>query len=154
MEPLRSVTERLAVKAVARLPHAPTEFARNGHGVLYFMWQSPCSEIGALWVSVQPTEVTLSCKISHTHFSAVRYHGESPTRLKLKRRIVRDGFREVSRFLNGKVAVTVSYDGQGNVHSYGWCDRSQLPSSMESLHRIFGENMSERAWSWSGEINA
>lgn len=153
MEPLRSVTERFAAKAVSGLSRAPTESARNNSGVLYFKWQSPCPEIEALWVSIQPAEVTLSCKISHTHFSATRYHSGSLTRLRLKRRIVRDAFREVSRFLDGEIAVTISYDGQGKVHSYGWGDRSQLPFSVESLRRVFGVEMSERAWNWNGEIN-
>ncbi|WP_139237346.1 hypothetical protein [Polaromonas sp. YR568] len=153
MEPLRSITERLAAKAVSRLSRMPTEFGRSNYGVLYFKWQSPCPEIDALWVSVQPTEVTLSCRISHTHFSATRYHHESLTRLKLKRRIVHDGFREVSRFLDGEVAATISYDAQGKVHSYGWCDKSQLHSSMEYLRKVFGADMSERAWNWDGEVN-
>jgi hypothetical protein len=153
VEPVRVLHERLAVNAVAALPQPPTEVGRSSNGVLYFKWESPCPDIEALWVSISSREVTLSCRISHTHFSVTSYRPRLTWR-KLKYRIVQDGFNEAARFLDGEVATTISYDGEGKPHSYGWAERKRLAESLEYLREVFGPEMTQRAWDWNGEVNA
>lgn len=153
MEPFRLLHERLAANAVDALPQPPTEIGRSSYGVLYFKWESPCPDIEALWVSITSREVTLSCRISHTHFSVTHYRRRLTWR-KLKYRIVRDGFNEAARFLAGEIAATISYNGEGKPHSYGWSEGSRLAESVEHLRKVFGPEMKQRAWVWNGEVNA
>ncbi len=152
MESFQLLHERLAANAVADLSQPPTEIGRSSYGVLYFKWGSPCPDIEALWVSITAREVTLSCKISHTHFSVTHYR-RGLTWRKLKYRIVRDGFNEAARFLSGEIAATITYNGDGKPHSYGWSERSRLAESLEYLRNVFGPEMTQRGWIWNGEVN-
>jgi hypothetical protein len=56
--------------------------------------------------------------------------------------------------LAGEVAATISYDGEGKPHSYGWAESSRLAESLEYLRKVFGSEMTQRAWCWNGEVNA
>lgn len=139
--------------AISKLPLHEAEIDRNSYGVLYFKWVSPCQELEALWVSVASSEIVLSCAIAHTHIARTSYSfKEKITNLKTKRRIVRDGIRNVSQFLDSKIAATITFDEHGKKHCSGWCQREQLASSLEYTRKVFGNGMTERAWVWSGEV--
>jgi hypothetical protein len=148
------LTERLFLHAAtSKLPLHQAEMHRNSYGVLYFKWVSPCPELEALWVSVTPSEIILSCAIAHSHISRENYFGlEKVTNRENKRRIVRDGIKQTSRFLDGQTAATITYDEHGNKHSSGWCPTAQLASSLDYTREIFGSGMTEKAWIWSGEV--
>jgi hypothetical protein len=145
--------ERMFLRAARELPAVPSEVARSSYGVLYLKWACPCPEIEALWVSVQPTEITLSCKVTHTHFSRTRYLKDRLTSLALKRRIVRDAIREAALFLCGQVSVTISYTDTGAKQSSGWCKMEQLSSSLAYSRKVFGSGITQQAWSWNGPVN-
>jgi hypothetical protein len=151
------LTERQFIhRAYAQLPLAGVKVERNSYGVLYFQWISPCPEIAALWVSVTPKEVVLSCAISHRHISMQHYslrRSKKMPNIVAKRRTVRDAIREVALFLNSKIAATITYDETGAKHSSGWCPKDQLTSSFEYTKKVFGPEMTQRAWVWSGEVN-
>lgn len=147
------LTERLFLhSAMSKLPLQEAEIGRNQYGVLYLKWISPCEELEALWVSVTSSEIVLSCAIAHSHITRVDYLRERLTKLKAKRRIVRDGIKKVSRFLDSQTAATITYDEHGKEHSFGWCSREDLASSLEYTREVFGEGMTKRAWVWSGEV--
>ena len=152
MEIAKNFTERLFLSASRALPIPAAEVARNAHGILYLKWHCPCQEIGALWVSLKPTEITLSCNVAHTHFSSSRYLKLKLTTLQLKRRIVRAAAREVALFLSGKISVTISYTGAGTKQSSGWCATGQLGSSLVHSRKVFGPDITQRAWSWNGPV--
>jgi hypothetical protein len=137
-------------RTVRMVPVGPSEVARNPYGILFYKWDCPCREIEALWVSVRPTEITLSCKISHTHFSRTTYHKRKFTSLALKRRIVRDAIHEVTLFLAGRIAVTILLGADGTEHSQGWCRTEQLDSSLAYSRKVFGPGITQQAWSWNG----
>jgi hypothetical protein len=146
-----SLTERLFLRGVGKVAPSPSEVARNSYGILNFKWDSPCLEVEALWVSITPREITLSCKISHTHFSRTSYLRESLTNLALKRLIVRDSLIEVSKFLDGEIVASISYR-DGEPLGRGWWKKSQLPSAIAHSRKVFGVAVTERAWDWNGEI--
>ncbi len=146
-----TLTERLFFRGVGEVVPSPSEVARNSYGILNLKWDSPCCEIEALGVSVTPGEITLSCKISHTHFSRTSYIRESLTNLALKRRIVRDGLLEVSKFLDGEIVASISYR-DGKPLGCGWWKKSQLASALAHSRSVFGAAVTERAWDWNGEI--
>lgn len=150
-----NVTERLFMQeAAARLPLASAVIDRNAYGVLFYQWGSPCEAIEALWVSVTRREIVLSCQISHKHISRSSYsRKEKISNLDLKRRIVRDAIQETSRFLDGKIAATISYNADGSQHSSGWCKRDALPSAVAHSKQVFGPEITKRAWVWSGEVS-
>jgi hypothetical protein len=151
----KNIIERLFIqKAEELLPVALAEINRNKFGILCYKWISPCPEIEALWVSICPKEIVLSCKISHNHIARTDYIRQKRiTNIDLKRRIVRDGIREVSLFLQGQIAATIAYDENGNQHGSGWCNRNQLASGLEHMQKVFGSGMTQCAWVWSGEVN-
>jgi hypothetical protein len=134
-----------------RLPILPNEIVRNSFGVLSFKWDAPCFEVDALWVSIKPKEIILSCKIAHSHFSYNRYLGKKMTKLKLKKKIVKDAIREIMSFLESRIAVTVSNDKKGNVYGYGWCNLNQVSAMMMSLQKASEQQLATRIWTWSGE---
>jgi hypothetical protein len=142
--------ERLFVRAARTLPTNPSEIARNSYGILFFKWPCPCPEIEALWVSVQGTEITLSCSITHAHFSRNRYLKRRLTSLALKKRIVRDAIQETALFLRGQISVTISHAADGTKHSYGWGKTEQLSSGLAYSRKVFGPGITQQAWSWNG----
>lgn len=150
---LNSMIERLFLHRVRTIHVPPTGVERNSYGILYCRWDCPCADIGALWAAIMPREVVLSTKISHCHFGRTNYLEETMSNLVFKRRIVRDSLIEVSRFLRGEIAVSITYKN-GKPHSYGWCRVAQLSSAMSRSEELFGPGLVEKAWNWSGEITA
>jgi len=150
MEAPRSLAERLFSQALlkARLPKP--EVRRNENGVLTYKWSAPCPDIEALYVSVQPRVITLSCKVSHIHFARDNYLRSKPTNAQFKRRMVQDAIREIQAFVGDRIAVTIAYDEDGKTHSSGWCKKEQLAESLGQLKNTFGAGMTQRAWLWSG----
>jgi len=146
-----TLTERMFLRGVGEVVPSPSDVARNSYGILNFKWDSPCLEVEALWVSVTPREITLGCKISHTHFSRTSYLRESLTNLALKRRIVRDSLLEVSKFLDGEIVASILYR-DGKPLGSGWWKKSQLASAIAHSRKVFGVTITERAWDWNGEI--
>jgi len=147
------MTERLFLHRVRAIHVPPTAVERNSYGVLFCRWDCPCPDIGALWASIKPREVVLSTKVSHCHFERTNYLEETMSNLVYKRRIVRDSLLEVSRFLRGEIAVSITYKN-GKLHSRGWCRVAQLSSAMSRSEELFGPGLVEKAWNWSGEITA
>ncbi|WP_143707499.1 hypothetical protein [Uliginosibacterium sp. TH139] len=152
----KNITERLFMqKAITHLPVSEAEIDRNSYGILYYKWISPCPDIEALWVSVKPNEIVLSCRITHQHISRSHYsYQEKISNIELKRRIVRDSIREASLFLQGEIAATIYYDEKVMEHSYGLCKLSQLASNFQYYKEVFGPKMTQRSWAWFGEVNA
>lgn len=149
----RSMTERLFLHGIHAIPVPPAAIERNSSGVLFCRWDCPCPDIEALWTSITPREVVLSTKISHCHIGRTNYLKEKMSNRAFKRRMVRDGLLEVSRFLRGEVAVSVAYKN-GEHYSSGWCKLAQLSSARSRLEKLFGPGLVQRAWNWSGEIGA
>lgn len=150
MERPKHITERMFARAARTLPVSPSEVARTPHGVLFFKWECPCPEIGALWVSVQPTDITLSCKITHTQFSRTTYHERKLTSLALKRRIVRGAIHETALFLAGRISVTILHGADGTEHYGGWCRTEQLGAALAYSRKLLGSRITQQAWSWNG----
>ena len=150
---LHSMTERLFLLGVRASPVPPTAVDRNSYGVLFCRWDCPCADIGSLWASITPREIILSTRVSHCHFGRTNYLKETISNRTLKRWIVRDSLREVSRFLRGEIAVSITYNN-GKPHSYGWCRVAQLSSVISRSEELFGPGLVEKAWNWSGEITA
>jgi hypothetical protein len=149
MKSSANILERLVVQMIGALPAAET--GRNSWGVLWFKWSSPCPEIEALWLSVTPREVVLSCKVGHSHFSSSRYRTEKITNLRLKRRIARDACKEAARFLRNEIAVAIELKDDGSHGSSMWCHSRELPAALEHSRNILGL-AKYQAWVWSGEL--
>jgi hypothetical protein len=150
----QSALERLVTaKIAAHLPR-PDQIGRTLLGDhLFFEWCCACPEIGALWLTVYAhNEIILSCEITHTHFSRSCYIRENLTNLQRKRRIARDAVREARRFLQEEIAATISYAPDGTIHSHGWCPTAKLTSTMEYARKVFGEGLTDRAWTCHGEV--
>jgi len=147
--------ERLVTnKITAHLP-SPDQIGRTPLGNhLFFEWRCACPEIGALWLTVYAhNEIILSCEITHTHFSCSRYIREKLTNLQRKRRIARDAVQEARRFLRDEIAATITYAADGTIHSYGWCPTAKLASTVAYARKVFGEGLTDRAWTCHGEVS-
>jgi len=145
-----SAIEHFVRRHVSVLPVAET--GRNSWGVLWFKWPAPCAELEALWLSVTPREVALSCKLAHTHFSSTRYLPKKLTNLQLKRHIAREAVAEAGRFLRGEIAVAVERNEEGTVSSAMWCHKRQLLDAIAQSRSVFGTSKKYDAWAWSGAI--
>jgi hypothetical protein len=149
MKATASTLERLVSQRLSALPSAET--GRNSWGILWFKWASPCPEIEALWLSVTPREVVLSCKVGHSHFSRSTYHHEKLTNLRLKRRIAKEAVKEATRFLRSEIAVGTEVKDDASQGSSMWCRASQLSAALEHSRNVLGPAQ-HRAWVWSGAV--
>jgi hypothetical protein len=149
MKPATTYLERRVSGLLSELPKSET--GRNSYGTLWFKWSAPSAELEALWLSVVPGEVVLSCRVAHTHFSRTQYLPKKFTNRQLKRRIARDAVNEAARFLRGEIAVAAEFDQHGVMGSSMWCLKDSLPGALAHSTKLFGPRK-YRAWSWSGEV--
>lgn len=148
-----SYLERSFASAAAALGLDLSGVERNAWGYLVFRWDAPSPDIGSLWASIAPAEVVLASRISHLHFDGGSYRTEKLSGRKLKPRIARDAAEMAARILNGEMCDTISYDAEGQPHSNGWVPKDGLVESLAYSRRIFGAEISMRAWNWFGEVS-
>jgi hypothetical protein len=152
VSPQNFMEEHFVRAAEGSLPVADADIARTDRGILYYCWQSPCAEIGRLWVYVTEHELMLSTAISHTHVDGFDFRDQNLTNDGISRRIAEAGVAKVAAIMRGDVAFTETFDGDGKKHSSGSCPTERLREGLNYSRQIFGEEMTERAFTWLGEI--
>jgi hypothetical protein len=124
-------------------------------GELLVRMESPCPDVGYIAASVNDVEITLSCRITHTHSDAdyfTRCGVENP-----QLRMIEEAARAFADFVQGRSFVEQEITHDGLLGASGWrtFGEPRVPNPryravIESLH---GGPSTIRAWSWAGEIN-
>ncbi len=144
----RAFLRRLSAPALT----APASLERNALNHLILRWDSPCPEIGSLWASVTRREIVLSTRISHQHFDRSPWPEERLSGRKLKVRMGRQAAEMAGAVLSGALCDTISYAADGRPYGNGFCPRDRLIENLAYARRVFGEDITTRAWAWLGEM--
>lgn len=150
--PQNMTEEQFFAAAKIMLPEIDLEIGRNEWGTLYYRWLSPSPMLGALSVYVKDGEVQLSTKISHAHVDGHDFGGENLADEEISQRIVQTGVAKAAAIMRSEIAFTETFDGHGNKFSSGVCETRHLAESLRYTRQVFGQEMTERAYIWQGEI--
>lgn len=52
----------------------------------------------------------------------------------------------------GDIAFAIHYDGAGKKHGYGIVKTAGIADSLQYSRKVFGPEMTMRAWTWQGEV--
>ena len=119
--------------------------SRTEHGHLLVSFESPCEEIGALWVYIAEEGVTLSCRVSHSHVNASQSTDGDFLNLAAER---------VRAFLSDQLAVCRQLSPNGDEIASGWSPvdaiGSRNPEYEAFIAEQYGGPMQTVYWFWSG----
>ena len=153
MEATKNATERMFLDAAAAaLPLDQAKIFRNEWRVFCLIWECPCPDIGDLGVGVRQDDIIIFCKITHAHFDKNQYRLEKLGRIKIRKRIVEDAVAFVAETMADNIAFTISYDNTGKKHGCGIVETAGIADSLQYSRKVFGPEMTMRAWTWQGEV--
>lgn len=145
----RKFLERLASKGVLNVKSQTTEA-----GDLLVWLDSSCPEVGYLRARVRPAEISLSCKVTHTHADSgyhMRHGSGDPVEA-----MIEEAASTFADFVQGRMFVQREIGADGLEVSTGW-RRFGQPHSPNPRYRaliiqLHGGPSTIRAWSWTGEV--
>lgn len=152
LTPQNLIEEHFIAGADVALPMIGRQISRGDWGGLIYRWSSSCAEIGTLSVSVQGEGVTLSTDISHTHITSVDFQNEGLSTEDLARRIAEESVAKAAAIMAGEIAFTETFDGKGQRFSSGICRTEDLREGLRHMRKVFGQEMTERAFTWFGQV--
>lgn len=127
--------------------------SRNEYGVFSISVESPCEEIGYLKAYVQEGEITLTCKVSHTHFEASYFRrlGE----LDPIKAMIENAAKSFRDFLNDETYVSNTTTEDGRSVCSGWGSIGTAGDSAKRLETILRRQhkspIKTEYWVWSGK---
>lgn len=130
---------------------AEFEIARNDYGILTLNKTAPCAEIGALYVFVKPEEITISCKITHTHSERGYLERMGSTDPEVD--MITEAIGKVNDFISDRIVVSRTTAGNGMNIGSGWRTLEQTGAGadwitfLETLHPA---PILVEEWTWSG----
>lgn len=151
--PFSPIEQLFIESAEQRLPVGEAQIARNEHGILSYLWPSPCDEVEGLYAIIQEGEISLSTKISHTHINHLEFLPASRSEVE-DRDIVEKGIAAVECILAGEATFSRSYDVDGREHSTGFGHLSTMADEIAEYREIFGDGITRRTWNWFGEVTS
>ncbi len=123
-------------------------------GELIARIDSPCTEVGFIAARVSEVEITLSCRLTHTHSDAGYFRRcgiENP-----QLRMIDEAARNFADFVQGRSFVEQEIKHNGLLGASGWRlfgkPREPNPQYRALVERLDGGPSTIRAWSWNGEI--
>lgn len=124
-------------------------------GELIVRMESPCADVGYIAARVNEAEITLSCRITHTHSDANYFKRcgiENP-----QLHMINEAVKQFANFVQGRSFVEQEVKHNGLWGASGWRlfgePRTSNPQYRAAVENIDGGPCTIRAWSWTEEIH-
>lgn len=127
---------------------------RAEDGSLVVSVKAPCDAVGFIRASIAPLEITLGCKLTHTHADSGYFlrHGSSDP----QREMIAEALDIFADFVHGKLLVVEETGADGKPVSNGW-RRADEPAHHNPAYRALIEQQhggpsTFTFWSWAGQV--
>lgn len=127
---------------------------RAEDGSLVVSVDSPCDAVGFIRARITPHEITLSCKLTHTHADSGYFqrHGSSDP----QREMIEEALGIFADFVNGKLLVVEETGADGKPVSNGWRRASEPkhhnPAYRALIEQQHGGPSTFTLWSRVGQV--